>query len=242
MFINSRKTLFRLGHHFPTLINRSDTFFQKYPGSQLLNNSAPTETYSAPETIPIPVNVDAAETTRFSPHRSRDISSIRAHSSSQIDITNSYDNKCVPEIANTNFEVKFHIQSYDCNGSISLNSVMQSNVPTPFEGIHKISHLNMPGGQWSQECKFTSQSLQNSHYTCLRDNARANWADYQGFTRRSYTTQSTPPSTSLPSSNLPAHKEAPEKFSKKEQLKQAFKDYGATIVVFHNFSKSLHPR
>ncbi|KAH8338618.1 hypothetical protein KR074_004245, partial [Drosophila pseudoananassae] len=213
---------------------------------QLLNNSAPIETYSAAATIPIPVNVDAAETTRFSSHRSRDMSSIREHTLLQIDITNRCDNKCVSEIANTNFEVNFHVQYYDCNGSVSLNSVMQSNVPSPFEGIHKISHLNMPGGQWSQECKFTSQSLQNSHYTCLRDNARADWADYQGeqqtflrislimcLKRRSYTTRSTPPSAPLPSSNLPDQKAAPVTFSKKEQLKQAFKNYGATIVVFH---------
>ncbi|KAI8037677.1 hypothetical protein M5D96_009482 [Drosophila gunungcola] len=55
---------------------------------------------------------------------------------------------------------------------------MQSNVPTPFGGFNKFSHLNMPGGQWSQEYKFISQNIQNSHYSALRENSRADWATY----------------------------------------------------------------
>ncbi|XP_032309125.1 uncharacterized protein LOC26514318 isoform X3 [Drosophila ananassae] len=205
--------------------------------SQLLHKSSPLETYAAAAPIPIPMNVDAAETTRFSPQRSRDISSNLTQASSSQNITPNCATKCLSGLVNTNFDADFHVQSYDCYGSISLYSVMQSNVPTPFAGIHKISHLHMPGGQWSQEYKFTSLSMQNFHYTCLRDNTRADWADSQGFScgsaRRSYTTRSTPPSTSLPTSNLPIQKTAPVKFSKKEQLRKAFKEYGSTIVVFH---------
>lgn len=43
-----------------------------------------------------------------------------------------------------------HVESYDCTGAVSLCASMQSNVPSPFGGMHKFSHLNMPGGQWSQ--------------------------------------------------------------------------------------------
>lgn len=130
--------------------------------------------------LPIPNNIDAAETTRFSPHRSREISATvilsqnyQGISSPRIDITtdNSY---------STSESIKQdpHVQSYDCFGAISLNSAMQSNVPNPFGGMHKFTHLNMPGGQWSQDCKFMSQNLQSSHYTILRKNARSGWSTY----------------------------------------------------------------
>lgn len=73
-----------------------------------------------------------------------------------------------------------HMASYDCNGAISLNSVMQSNVPTPFGGMNKFTHLNMPGGQWEQSAKFNAQDLHASHYTNLRQETRNNWSNYAG--------------------------------------------------------------
>lgn len=36
-----------------------------------------------------------------------------------------------------------HVDSYDCTGAVSLNSSMQSNVPSPFGGMHKFTHLNV---------------------------------------------------------------------------------------------------
>lgn len=51
---------------------------------------------------------------------------------------------------------------------------MQSNVPTPFGGMHKFSHLNMPGGQWSQSSKFMSHDLNSAHYINLRREVRKN--------------------------------------------------------------------
>lgn len=68
-----------------------------------------------------------------------------------------------------------HIRSYDCSGAVSLNSSMQSNVPTPFGGMHKFSHLNMPGGQWEQGSKFMAHDLKASHYVSLRKSTRADW-------------------------------------------------------------------
>ncbi|KAF0305273.1 hypothetical protein FJT64_023098 [Amphibalanus amphitrite] len=70
-----------------------------------------------------------------------------------------------------------HVQSYDCRGAISLHSVMQTNVPEPFDvhltGGHTAdelhmpggqpTHLNMPGGQAAQEEKFIARDLQAVH-------------------------------------------------------------------------------
>lgn len=135
---------------------------------------------AAADVLPIPNNIDVAETTRFSPNRSREISATvilsqnyQGFSSPKIDITT--DNSSSYQSSEKQDP---HVQSYDCFGAISLNSAMQSNVPSPFGGMHKFTHLNMPGGQWSQDCKFMSQNLQSSHYTTLRKNARSNWSTY----------------------------------------------------------------
>lgn len=76
-----------------------------------------------------------------------------------------------------------HVDSYDCTGAVSLNSSMQSNVPSPFGGMHKFTHLNMPGGQWEQSSKWMSHDLHSSHYTTLRREARKNWSNPNGGSR-----------------------------------------------------------
>lgn len=53
---------------------------------------------------------------------------------------------------------------------------MQSNVPSPFGGMNKFTHLNMPGGQWEQSSKWMSHDLHSSHYTNLRREARKDWS------------------------------------------------------------------
>lgn len=131
--------------------------------------------YPAAAALPLPANIDPTETTRFSPHRARDINSsaILTHQSSyvanHIDVT-------VDSSANS---ADPHVQSYDCRGSVSLNSAMQSNVPSPFGGMHKFTHLNMPGGGWAQEGKFLAQDLQSSHYINLRKEVRSDWSSYE---------------------------------------------------------------
>ena len=143
--------------------------------------AVPMQSLAATAILPIPNNIDVAESTRFSPHRARDITStVLSHANlyiaPTIDITadNSY-NSAQPNAYNNQAE---HVESYDCTGAVSLCASMQSNVPSPFGGMHKFSHLNMPGGQWSQEGKFTSQNLHSSHYTELREVARAGWTTY----------------------------------------------------------------
>ncbi|KAH8251475.1 hypothetical protein KR038_003819 [Drosophila bunnanda] len=146
---------------------------------QPCHQTASQQKYITAVQIPIPINVDAAEASRFSPQRARDQMStvIGAQAPiSTIDIT--IDNSWNSTVSGTGVEQDPHVQSYDCFGSISLNSAMQSNVPSPFGGLNKFSHLNMPGGQWSQQYKFTSENMQNSHYRALRNNTRADWVTY----------------------------------------------------------------
>lgn len=119
------------------------------------------------------MNIDPNESMRFSPQRARDITSnaisTNIWSTRSIDIT----------VDSSRYDVKPdsdpHVGSYDCTGAVSLNSSMQSNVPSPFTGISThYMHLNMPGGQWSQNGKWMSHDLHSSHYTTLRREVRNN--------------------------------------------------------------------
>ncbi|XP_058453700.1 uncharacterized protein LOC131431818 [Malaya genurostris] len=134
--------------------------------------------YPVAAVLPLPDNIDPTETTRFSPQRSRDINSsaILTHQSSfdanHIDVT-------VDSSYKTVNHADPHIQSYDCRGAVNLNSAMQSNVPSPFGGMHKFTHLNMPGGGWAQEGKYLAHDLHSSHYTNLRQEVRSDWSNYE---------------------------------------------------------------
>ncbi|BFF93980.1 uncharacterized protein DMAD_11719 [Drosophila madeirensis] len=238
MFINSGKAYLVCAARFT---GSGIHNLKRYTAVQPFHTSSILQNYAAAAALPLPINVNAAETTRFSPQRSRDISCTVMNAQapiSTIDITT--DNSYSGNLASSTQQDP-HVQSYDCFGSISLNSVMQSNVPTPFGGMHKFSHLNMPGGQWSQEYKFTSQNLQSSHYSALRDSARADWGTYDqnvnfGATtgRRSYSTHSAPPTSESPARPAAIDAAPAEaKLSKKDKLKQAFKEYGTTIIAFH---------
>lgn len=132
------------------------------------------QNYPQAERLPLPVNVDPAEMTKFSPQRSRDINAgaILTHHS-QVGYPNRVD------ITVDNSQEDSHVRSYDCSGAVSLNSSMQSNVPTPFGGMHKFSHLNMPGGQWEQGNKFLAHDLKAAHYVSLRKSIRSDWTTYE---------------------------------------------------------------
>lgn len=125
--------------------------------------------YPQVATLPLPDNIDPNETIQFSPHRSRDInchqiSLATATAQNYIDVTSSTAASADP-----------HMGSYDAHGAVNLNCMMQSNVPEPFGGGYKFTHLNMPGGQWSQNQKFMAQDMQSSHYTNLRQQVRSDW-------------------------------------------------------------------
>ncbi|XP_053959153.1 uncharacterized protein LOC128863815 isoform X1 [Anastrepha ludens] len=203
-------------------------------------------------TLPLPNNIDPAESTRFSPNRTRDINgpvilSQQAQSVlSKIDITADNSAATTNNTLRDNYgQQDPHIQSYDCFGAVSLNAVMQSNVPNPYGGMHKFSHLNMPGGQWSQEGKFMSHNLHSSHYTNLRKDVRSNWMTYDqdyNINKKEYAATAT--NTLLKNNIMPSLEKRhyctkvegdkqPTVLSKKEQLKKAFKDYGSTVIIFH---------
>ncbi|XP_017843529.1 uncharacterized protein LOC108600439 isoform X3 [Drosophila busckii] len=179
IFNASKSALLRTGR-----ITSAVQYMNSFSAIQPFHTSAVSQAAPAPApALPLPNNVDAAETTRFSPQRSRDISdNIMAMSFapiSMIDITTDNSLTASQEMQARSSSLQDpHVQSYDCFGAVSLNAVMQSNVPTPFGGMHKFSHLNMPGGQWSQEYKFTSQNMQASHYRALRESTRADWVSY----------------------------------------------------------------
>ncbi|XP_053677313.1 uncharacterized protein LOC128727425 isoform X2 [Anopheles nili] len=134
--------------------------------------------------LPLPPNISASETNRFSPLRSRDInaSAMLAHQSlapNPVEVA-AVDGSCIDVTVDMSArETDPHVESYDCSGAVSLNSAMQSNVPSPFGGMHKFTHLNMPGGAWAQESKFLSHELNSSHYTNLRQEVRSDWCNYE---------------------------------------------------------------
>lgn len=186
------------------------------------------------ELLPLPNNIDVAETTRFSPRRNRDISANAILTHRQTEDMSSFQNNFRMNNDSSSTVVTNqdrHLQSYDCFGTIRLNSAMQSNVPSPFSsGMDMVTHLNMPRGQLAQESKFMSQNLHNSHYTALRNKARADWSTYD----KDATIQNRQHKRTYCSKAAEANKDAaPPVLTKKEQLKKAFKEYGSTIVIFH---------
>ncbi|KAI8427745.1 hypothetical protein MSG28_002172 [Choristoneura fumiferana] len=155
------------------------------------------------------VDINAAEVGRFSPLRERDISGpvinsyYKKQDFAQIDVTSQPDP---------------HVNKYDCRGAVSLSSSMQSNVPSPFSGNH--THLGMPGSQWGQGNKYLSDHLHSAHYLTLRNEYRdkaLNSAVTIG--RRNMSTENT--------------EAQPVKLSAKEKIKNAVKEYGSTVIVFH---------
>lgn len=135
--------------------------------------------YPQAAALPLPINIDPTESHRFSPQRARDITSTAI-------ATNIWNQRTIDiTIDSTQYDIKSnadpHVDSYDCTGAVSLNSSMQSNVPSPFGGMHKFTHLNMPGGQWEQSSKWMSHDLHSSHYTNLRRETRKHWSSFAKF-------------------------------------------------------------
>lgn len=135
--------------------------------------------YPTAERLPLPPNIDATEAARFSPLRNRDITSSEIsvhHKIIGIDVTL---DQLKPEVKMESVEFDDpHLGSYDRHSSVNLSSVMQSTVPEPLGGNNKFTHLNMPGGSWSQQTKYLSHELNSNHYTQLRQDIRSEWSQY----------------------------------------------------------------
>lgn len=130
------------------------------------------------ELMPLPHNIDQNESTRFSPQRHREMNGTilaanqlfqQQQPQQSIDIT----------VDQSRSAHDPHVGPYDCQGAVSLSASMQSNVPTPFGGLNKFTHLNMPGGQDGQGIRLMASDQQQTHYyTQLRQQTRQDWATY----------------------------------------------------------------
>ncbi|XP_047480953.1 uncharacterized protein LOC125033470 [Penaeus chinensis] len=127
--------------------------------------------------IPLPPNVEelqASEKARFSPRRTRDTSS--AHIATKVNQVGSVfsagfmgsQGSQGSSFNTSTIPVDSHLDVYDRANAVSLSSVMQTNVPKPFGIKGKAPvHLNMPGGQWSQDDKYVSGELQQHHHSTI---------------------------------------------------------------------------
>lgn len=210
--------------------------------------------------MPIPPNVDVAETSRFSPLRNRDITASAIAVQDHIDITL---DQTKADLASSMTYEDPHVSLYDAHSPLSTGAVMQSTVPEPYGGNRKFTNLNMPGGSWGLQTKYLSHELNSSHYTQLRQDIRRQEKGEKGIAD----CQSMLSSCHLPYSNSQLlHHQSPfltinkrfislssrigmsespkapsgesdktenSKVSGQSKLKTAVKEYGSTVIVFH---------
>ncbi|XP_046403464.1 uncharacterized protein LOC124169041 [Ischnura elegans] len=230
--------------------------------------------------VHLPNNVqelDAGQKALFSPERSRDISGPNIDSHGQgatIEVDRSHQ---AGEDA--------HVGAYACSGSgIHLDSVMQPNVPRPFESASassgrgdRSSYVDNPpeGGHWTGGEKYVAEDRKLVHarggggsdggrtgsggrrpgtgvtlgglgsigltlrlvpainnHILLWQHDRDVLLSRQAFgVRPVLPVRSTPCLTYCTSVNKDNPNAAP--ISRKDKLKKAVKDYGATVIVFH---------
>ncbi|CAL4197998.1 unnamed protein product [Meganyctiphanes norvegica] len=120
--------------------------------------------------VPLPVNVEElqrSEKVRFSRKRSRDVSSAQNAVYSGFSSGFMGDQGSRNQSFTGSQPADSHIDVYDSGISVSLSSVMQTNVPQPFDaqGITAPGHLSMPGGGWAQDEKYVSGDLHDYHHT-----------------------------------------------------------------------------
>lgn len=201
-------------------------------GSQSIHVTS-NASYPTAKDIPLPTNVEdinAIETGRFSPQRSRDITG-------DVILTQNSSSKLASK---QDLAAESFLQSYDCTGTVSLNSAMQTNVPDPYVANGEPSHLNMPGGEWGRSEKYVAQDLQNSHYTNVKENDVGRRAtttrsgnegtySYLQSLRLQFQIRKFSSSVETPQ-NIKGESKKEDKIS---ELKKAVKDYGATVIVFH---------
>lgn len=173
--------------------------------------------YPQAKHIPLPNNIEAimsVEIGQFSPLRARDITGPVLFS------------ECNRIFGREPVYFKMNrdpfVENYDCHGAVSLNSSMQSNVPSPFQSKGNTMYLNMPGGQWSQGNKFISEDMQKSHYiNSIKKNKGIRLYHTLIYKEPLFGAgrfQST--------KNI-------ETISRKDKLKKAVAEYGSTVIVFH---------
>ncbi|KAG0720325.1 Protein FAM210B, mitochondrial [Chionoecetes opilio] len=120
--------------------------------------------------ICMPFNVEElqnSEKSRFSPRRNRDVSS-KLNQVGGVFGAKFMSTQGSQEAAFniSSHPVDSHFDIYDSRITVSLSSVMQTNVPKPYGITGKAPvHLNMPGGQWAQDEKYISGDLHTFHHS-----------------------------------------------------------------------------
>jgi len=127
-----------------------------------------TKNYPTKDPGPLPDNVETlekSEKVRFSRQRSRDTSSARASVYSGFSSGFMGDQGARDQGYSGSKPSDSHVDVYDSGNPASLSSVMQTNVPKPFDtqGITAPGHLSMPGGGWAQDEKYISGDLHEFH-------------------------------------------------------------------------------
>lgn len=178
--------------------------------------------YPEAASLPLPTNLQCLlnDVGRFSPQRTRDINGtvIVSQLPDRVSLVLQMHSPAVfdPRLA-----------SFDCSGAVSLNSSMQSNVPSPFSSKGKSMHLNMPGGQWEQQNKFIAGDMQKMHFTNTVQKKKG-IRMFHSITQRTKINSFMGRCESNKSSN-PDEKP----LSRVDRLKQTIKEYGSTVIVFH---------
>ncbi|CAG0896980.1 unnamed protein product [Darwinula stevensoni] len=158
--------------------------------------------------------VNCGEKSQFSPSRARDMVHERLEPEETGGSPVTEEDSCMPH--------------YDAHAPLHLNSSMQTSVPEPYSTQGRAPvHLNMPGGQFTQRLKYESEETQNSHpsHQQYPGVSKSQLKYYMGMACckqhdvfrcfSSTPNQETPP------------------LKNRQKLKQAVKDYGATVIVFH---------
>lgn len=218
--------------------------------------------YPQAERLPIPPNVDVAETSRFSPLRNRDINASAITVQERVDhIDITLDQAKVDLMSAISYEDP-HLSLYDVHSPVNTGAVMQSMVPEPYGGNKRFTNLNMPGGSWGLQTKYLSHELNSAHYTQLRQDIRSHEGGHKGIepylSMKWLSSFSNPQlfsknhssfltinkrfislsctKTMSEGSKVPtgeSEKPADSKVTGASKLKTAVKEYGSTVIVFH---------
>lgn len=157
--------------HKHTLSAEQQQQQQQQPPQQKMHQAASGMTSFQPSHIPMPANVEelqASEKARFSPRRNRDVSS-QLNQVGSLFSSGFMGNQGSQSAYNRGtLPVDSHVDVYDARITVSLSSVMQTNVPKPYGISGKAPvHLNMPGGQWAQDDKYVSGDLHDHHHSTI---------------------------------------------------------------------------
>ncbi|RWS03956.1 uncharacterized protein B4U79_04035, partial [Dinothrombium tinctorium] len=123
-----------------------------------------------------------------------------------------------------------------CN--VNLSSVMQTNVPKPFDGSNcgsdHVSPENMPGGGSRRGVKYLSDHLQDTHQSRHFCTSSALFTSNKSAFLRYFSSSAfllQEEKTKIVQDEKIS--ENAQKLSSRQRLKIAVRDYGTTVIVFH---------